>query len=112
PRQIDHAHRHAAGGPAVALVEVGRAGLAGEAKLIGLLRAGGESPLGAEIPVVVVAGAVAGVEGGGIGGVHGVVALHRAGVHGNPLVAHPHLGEPAAVPAGLPFTVQPVAVAL
>ena len=96
---VDHAHGHAAGGPGVALIEVGRARLVRKAELVGGVGVGRIACQGGEVDVVVAALAVTGVEGIGLHVVVGVVALHGAAVHAHMAAAQAHLREPLRVPA-------------
>ena len=111
---VDHAHGHAAGGPGVALIQAGRTCFAGKAKLVIGVGIGAVARQGAEVPGLIAALAVGGIESVGLRVVIGVVALHLATVAADVAGAHAHLGEPLRIPARLPFGkhVQTVALAI
>ncbi len=100
---VDHAHRHAAGRPGVALVEVGGAGLPRitefEGPCFGWHKAGQRG----QVDVVVGFLAVGIIEGGCVGRVRGVIPLHLAGIHVDFFVAQAELRQPPRVPLRFPF---------
>jgi hypothetical protein len=115
--EVVHQRRHLPGRPGIGLVQAGRTYLAGQAELDVQAGVGGIAGERGEIPVVVAARTVAGVEGVGVAemvaaAVGGrVVAADVAGIHADAFVADAEQGRPLRVRMALPFAEQGRAVA-
>src|SRR3569623_60028 len=115
--EVVHDRRHGPGGPGVAFVQIGRAGLLREARLVGLRGIRGITRQRGQIPVAVGPAVILAVEAGAIDELvahahaAGAVARGIARIHPARLVTQSQQAGPLRREARLPFAEEGVAVA-